>query len=235
MKYGILFVTAGLLFAAYAVVYGGLTFVLLWPAVSFSLVGSAYLGLGVSVFGKRPDGSMSVWSVLLLLPYLAYLWTVWYVLRLIKREPPHHVLVPGILIGRRLLASEFPGGVSLVVDLTCEFPEPVKIRLACEYHLFPILDGSVSATSRLIELAKYIEQHKGTSYIHCAEGHGRTGVVAAVLLLQMQKASSAAQAITMVQDQRPLVRLGARQRRIVEAAENAIKELWHRADSSAQI
>lgn len=214
MKYGILFTILALLFAVHAFVYGGTALVLLWPALSFFLVSFAYFSGSVAVFGKRPDGSMDVRSLFGLLPYLACLWGLWHLLRLLEREPPYHELTPGVLIGRRLLASELPAGVSLVVDLTCEFPEPVAIRSACAYRAFPILDGAAGAG--VVELARHIKQHQGTVYIHCAEGHGRTGMVAAVLLLEMYKASSASQAIARVRQQRPRVRLSPPQRRIVE-------------------
>jgi hypothetical protein len=111
MNYRVLFVIAGFLFAAYAARYRGLALVLLWPSVSFTVVGLAYCGLGVSVFGKRPNGSMSMRSVILLLPYLVYLWTVWYVLRLIKTEPAYNELVPGVLIGRSFASKDGSGGL----------------------------------------------------------------------------------------------------------------------------
>jgi len=108
--------------------HGGWFFLLLWPAISFGLVASAYLGLGPRVFGKRPDGTLSVISIATLLPYFLYLWAVWHVVRLASREPPYNSLPGGVLIGRRLLSRELPSEANVIVDLTCEFSEPQGVR-----------------------------------------------------------------------------------------------------------
>lgn len=63
MKYGVLFSSLALLLALYAFTYFGWLLLLLWPALSFGVVGLAYLTLGHRVFGKRPDGSMSLASI----------------------------------------------------------------------------------------------------------------------------------------------------------------------------
>ena len=73
MKYGVLFSTLALLLAYFALTSRGWYLCLIWPALSFGVVGLGYLALGRRVFGKRPDGSMSLASVALLLPYLLYL------------------------------------------------------------------------------------------------------------------------------------------------------------------
>ena len=108
MKYGVLFSTLSLLLAFYAFTNGGWFLLLAWPAISFGVIGLAYLTLGHRVFGKRPDGSMAPASVTILLPYLLYLWAVWHIIRLVSRESAYNTLVDGVLIGRRLLSAELP-------------------------------------------------------------------------------------------------------------------------------
>ena len=101
MKYGVLFLTLSLLLAFYAFTTGGWFLLLAWPAISFGVIGLAYLTLGHRVFGKRTDGSMAFASVAILLPYLLYLWAVWHIIRLVSREPAYNTLTDGVLIGRR--------------------------------------------------------------------------------------------------------------------------------------
>ena len=72
MKYGVLFLTIGVLFAYYAFLVGSWGWLLLWPALSFSSVALAYLGLGARVFGKRADGTIAPLALLALFPYFLY-------------------------------------------------------------------------------------------------------------------------------------------------------------------
>ena len=67
-----------------------------------------------------------------------------------------------------------------MVDLTTEFDEPKEIRSQKGYYSLPILDGSIPDFDAVCKL------HESTKdkniYIH-AQGHGRTGVVACLLLV----------------------------------------------------
>jgi protein-tyrosine phosphatase len=223
MKFGILFCIMGATLAAYAVFSRGIWLMALWPAASIITIGIGYLLLGPSVFGKQPDGSMSRWSLALLLPYLFFTWGVWHVARLIKREDPYNELVPGVLIGRRLLASELPSDIDMVVDLTSEFPEPRAIRSRSTYLSFPILDGSVPSTDQLASVLEELCKQSSTIYIHCAEGHGRTCLVAAGLLLMKGITVGPDDAIRRVQSCRPLARPSRLQREGLEALHARMK------------
>jgi hypothetical protein len=108
MKYGTLFSLVAGLLVVYALLNAGWCLFFLWPAVSFCIVGGAYFHFGYRVFGKRPDGSMSLLAVAVLLPYLAYLWTIWHVVRLVSSESPINAVSDSVLIGRRLLSREMP-------------------------------------------------------------------------------------------------------------------------------
>ncbi|TWU44827.1 hypothetical protein Poly51_58930 [Rubripirellula tenax] len=52
--------------------------------------------------------------------------------------------------------------------------------------------------------------------IHCAQGHGRTGLVAAAVLIVSGEAQTAADAIAIIQAVRPGVELNKAQRMILE-------------------
>lgn len=218
MKYGVLFSTLSLLLAFYAFASGGWLFLLAWPATSFGVIGLAYLALGYRVFGKRPDGSMTFASVAILLPYLLYLWGVWHIVRLVSREPAHNTLIDGVFIGRRLLAAELPAGIQTVVDLTSEFPEPSALRSVSNYVAAPMLDASVLPPQSMADLACQIATAETPLYIHCAQGHGRTGLVAALFLLARGDADTPDTAIEMIQSSRPLVGLNSVQRASLLAA-----------------
>ena len=220
MKLGTLFILLALAFGFCAVRWQGPAWLLLAVAASFILVGLAYLGLGPRILGKRADGTLTPWSVILLLPYLSCVWGVWRLLRLVRSASPFDDLIPGTIIGRRLFPAEYPPHVEHVLDLTCEFPEFSNVRRTRKYRLFPILDGSVPRLNDLLRLLEELDQLTGTLYIHCAEGHGRTGLVAAAILLSKGAALDADEALRMVRAKRQRVRLNASQQKMLaEVAE----------------
>ncbi|HTU93187.1 MAG TPA: hypothetical protein VMF69_24115, partial [Gemmataceae bacterium] len=134
----------------------GAGWLLMWPSLSFLVVAAAYAGLGPCLLGKRGDGSMALWAVFLLLPYLLLTWSLWYVQRRFSREPCCNEITPGLWIGRRAIAQELPPRIDLVIDLTAEFPEPRRIRSGRPYFCLPILDGSVPPENELRELVERI-------------------------------------------------------------------------------
>ena len=223
MKYGVLFLTLSLLLASYAFTAGGWFLLIAWPALSFGVIGLAYLILGHRVFGKRADGSMAFASVVILLPYLLYLWAVWHIIRLVSREPAYNTLADGILIGRRLLSGELPAGTRTVVDLTSEFPESSALRSVSNYIAAPMLDASVLPPQSLADLAFRIATAETPMYIHCAQGHGRTGLVAALFLLARGDADNPDAVIGMIQSSRPLVGLNGVQRASLLAASKLLQ------------
>src|SRR5947209_17823719 len=58
------------------------------------------------------------------------------------REPCCPEVVPGIWVGRRAYARELPPDITLVVDLTAEFPEPRAVRAGRSYVCLPTLDAT---------------------------------------------------------------------------------------------
>jgi hypothetical protein len=59
MKYGLIFLACGIYFAVTAVAVEGLAWLLLWPALSFVIVGLGYVAVGPGIFGKK--NQMAVW------------------------------------------------------------------------------------------------------------------------------------------------------------------------------
>ncbi len=221
MKYAVFFLacSVGLVFVAFP--WTASSVLVLWVSLALGVVGLGYAGVGPRIFGKRSDGRLRPLNALILAPYLLLLWSVWQLSRTLRREPPFNELVEGIIIGRRLLPSEYPEGIESVVDLTAEFSESSRIRQGRNYRVFPMLDATPSTPAVLEQVVQTIMDLPGDVYIHCAEGHGRTGLVATSLLLARGDARSADEAVALLLERRPLARMNAAQRKAVyEMAES---------------
>ena len=216
MKYGVLFSTTAILLLVTAARNGGWAALSVWPALSFAIVAVGYFFVGPRVYGKSTAGELSWFNSVLLLPYLLCLRFVWHAVQLVKTEPAYDQLTDQIYIGRRLLAREFPANIDHVVDLTCEFDEPRRVR-AVDYHSMQILDGFVPTIQQLQSWVAKVAEFEGTVYIHCAEGHGRTGLFATALLVQLGQYSCTTEALKFVQSRRPRVRLSSRQHKSLAA------------------
>ena len=217
MKYGVLFLVIAVAFGVQAAIWGNFGWLLMWPALSFFLVASAYFGARTDLFGKKRNGTMKWGCVVLLLPYLLLTWVLWHVVRLMAREKCWNEVVPGVYVGRRPLPYELPEDVSLVVDLTAEFIEPRRIRKIGRYLCFPMLDTGIADTAEFRELVRDVSSWPEPVYIHCAQGHGRTGTVAAAVLVAKGAAATAGEAVQMLRSVRPALDLDKRQRKFVEA------------------
>jgi hypothetical protein len=216
----VIYAVAFLVIAAYlagtAVMLGGWAWALLWPAAAFAAVAVGYAGAGPRIFGKLSDGRLRWANLVSLLPFLLFTWGVWHLLRLLSREPVWNELAPGLLLGRRVLSHELPPDVGLVVDLTAEFIEPVGVRTGRTYRSLPILDAGLPDVKRLAEVAREAAAFPGRVYVHCAQGHGRTGLFAAAVLLARGAAKDAGEAIRLVKAARRGVSLKPAQRRALE-------------------
>ena len=228
MKYGSAFAILAMLTAIYAVREGGWYFVLLWPALSFALVSIAYFGAGVFIFGKQPSGTLSIGRSLLLAPFLVYLNFVWHAVRFFSRETAFNRLTDNVFIGRRLLSHERASNFDHIVDLTCEFNEPRALRKS-GYISLPTLDGHYADQETLLQSVARIAELKGTVYIHCAQGHGRTATLAIAYLIQQRISETIDDAVNYVLERRPNAHLGRTQRTMLEAIYGAGNQAVHRS------
>jgi protein-tyrosine phosphatase len=215
MKYGFCFLAVGVLMACQALVHRGWFWLMLWPATSFLVVAAAYLVIGPRILGKRSNGTLPWYSTIVLLPYLLFAWIAWHIIRLINNERPCNEVSPSLVIGRRLRASDLPNEINLVVDLTAEFIEPRGIRRGRDYICVPMLDGAVPSEAALARAVAAADESQGPVYIHCAQGHGRTGLVAAALLLAQGRAADTDEAIQTLKSARPKVHLNRGQMRFL--------------------
>jgi protein-tyrosine phosphatase len=214
MRYSLTLSFLGIIMIAFGAFQRGWFVLAIWLGVNFLALGIAH-GTGAHrVFGKRPDGSLSPWGRLLFLPLLALTGTVWHLARLLTREPAYNAVTENVVVGRRLLSSELPREFDNYVDLTAEFAEPSAIRHRSGYVSFPILDGGAPRPGALRESIDRLRP--GTTFIHCAQGHGRTGLFALAVLLTSGAARNIEDGLQMLQVARPAIRLNGDQRRCIE-------------------
>jgi protein-tyrosine phosphatase len=105
--------------------------------------------------------------------------------------------------------------VSLVVDLTAEFVECRAVRTACRYISAPVLDTGVMDEAAFLALVQEVARWPGPVYIHCAQGHGRTGTFAAAVLLARGHCDTVDAAVAQLRAVRPGLALGQAQLQFV--------------------
>jgi protein-tyrosine phosphatase len=216
MKHSIGYCALGMTLAAAGGWLGGWWLLLLWPAVSYVLIGAAYAGLGPRVCGKRLDGGIAWWAVVVLLPYLATTWAGWHVMRRLTREACCHEVAPGVWVGRRPLPGDVPANASLIIDLTAEFPAARAVRDGRAYLCVPTLDQMAPEETALRAAVEKAARWEGPVYIYCALGHARSALTAGAVLIRRGLAADAEEAVARMRKSRPRIRLQKSQRRLLE-------------------
>lgn len=216
MKYTFIFCTSGTYLSIISLKFGVPGWLLLWLGISLVLVGIAYGLRTPTLLGKQSDGTMAWWAIGLLMPYLFLTWSLWHIQVLISPEECCHEIAPGIWLGRRAFANELPDNISLIVDLTAEFPEPRNAIIGKDYICVPTLDADVPAVMVFQELIDKISAWQGNIYIHCALGHGRSATVAAALLIAKGLADNANQAEAIIKKLRPGIEFTKAQRYLLK-------------------
>jgi hypothetical protein len=217
MIYGVVFLALAVQLVALGALLGGWGLMFLWPGVSFALVALGYLGAGPRVFGKRVDGTRHPIATVLLLPYLVFVYAVWWGVCRLSREPVRHEVVPRLFLGRRVSPRELPAGCELVIDLTCEFEAAPAIRRRTGYAGLPTLDAGIPDLDQFRVVVSRAAACPGVVFVHCAQGHGRSGLFAAAVLVARGLAADPRQAVRMVRAVRPWVRLKPHQMRFLTA------------------
>jgi protein-tyrosine phosphatase len=168
------------------------------------------------MLGKRRNGRIALWAMVLHLPYFALTRSVWHLQRWLSRAEPAHEVAPGIWVGRRPLPRELPAAVTLVVDLTGEFRELPGVRAGRTYICLPTLDAGAPCPPDLRRTVEAAAGWEGSIYVHCALGHGRTGMFAAALLVARGLAPDVPSAMALLRAVRAGIRLNPAQRRCLE-------------------
>ncbi len=208
----IIFLILGALLIYFGITQAG--FLLVWLGISFFITGLGHLWIGPLIYGKNVTGQLPLWSKIIHWPFLLYALFVWHILRYFSKEHPHDQITENIIIGRRLLKTECPTGIINYVDLTAEFIEPKSIVENMNYIALPILDAGIPSIEELnLALNKVTEQ---TTYIHCAQGHGRTAIFTIILLVTTGKTQNFEDAFSLIKKIRPAINLNSTQKKFVQ-------------------
>ncbi|TIP74505.1 MAG: phosphatase PAP2/dual specificity phosphatase family protein [Mesorhizobium sp.] len=165
--------------------------ILLWPALALGIVAFAYAGAGAKVFQKAPDGSVSLASRVLLLPYRlgarvnAWIWT--------RKLPPHVAIADGVFLGRFPTAAE-ADAFGTVIDLAGELERPRGVT--CRWTAVAMVDllpPSQAAQAQAVAAIEAARGH-GTVLVCCALGFQRSAGVVAEWLVATGRSPTPAQA-----------------------------------------
>lgn len=211
----------GLAAAAYGARPWGL--ILLWPAANALLLAVLYACNLPRGLCKRSRGGLSWGAWPAHAPFFLFRHAVAFAQIRFLPEPACQEVAPGLWIARRLRPGEIPQEVPRsfrrIVDLTAEFAEPRAIATEPGWRWIPILDAGVPTASskrKLEALAREWGEAPGPMLIHCAQGHGRSAMAAAWLLVRTGRAASVDAALAQIQSVRPGAKVGRNQRRWLE-------------------
>ncbi|WP_192248867.1 phosphatase PAP2/dual specificity phosphatase family protein [Mesorhizobium caraganae] len=165
--------------------------ILLWPALALAIVAFGYAGAGAKVFQKAADGSVSLASRLLLLPYRlgarvnVWAWT--------RELAPQSEITDSVFFGRFPTADE-ANHFGTVVDLAGELERPRGVT--CRWISYAMLDLVAPPHDRLERAVAAIElaRRRGTVLVCCALGFQRSAAIVADWLVVTGRAHTAAQA-----------------------------------------
>lgn len=226
MKYAIVFtlLAATLLLNAWWSETWWCTVPLAWSGVAFALVALAYLVNAVWLFGKRSDGRVRWLSTIILLPYRLLAELIWWLNTRLSSEAPWHQIDARLVVGRRLAARDgMPPGIVSVLDLTCEFAEAQRLR-SQDYRCLPMLDASHADPRTIARTVREVATKAETVYVHCAQGHGRTGLIAALILVAREPGLSPGDALARLQAIRPGIGLSRSQTQALEKVARILAE-----------
>jgi protein-tyrosine phosphatase/membrane-associated phospholipid phosphatase len=220
-RLGLLYFAAALLLAGLAAALQSWAWLLLWPAVSLSLVAIAYWLAGPSVFQKL-DGRQSWPARALLAPYLLGAWLSY---RFHTRgRPASQEAAPGLFFGRLPRREEsHQWATAAVLDLTAEFSAG-RGKRPFAYLNVPVLDLTVPEPAALRAALDFIEQQISSRpvFVHCALGLSRSAAVVAAWLLRTRRVDEAVDALQNLKNIRPGVTWSAAHVAAISEAANGV-------------
>ena len=199
--------------------------VLGWLAVSGVWVaGAFFLHCPEMLMGKRQTGKVFLTCCITNFPFLVIYWLVWLVRHFLFRHEPINVIV-----GTNLSVSCWPGfhvpldQYDLVIDMTSEMPKWFRTGNAT-YVCLPNLDG--------VPLDRYVlpleVDHDMRILVHCAQGRGRSALMACLILLKLGYAATADEAVQFLKRSRQSVALSRHQRIQIDSLIQ--NDMEHRSD-----
>ncbi|MBI3297280.1 MAG: dual specificity protein phosphatase family protein [Elusimicrobia bacterium] len=143
--------------------------------------------------------------------------------RLFTTEAAADEVVPGLWVGSAPLPGDAARlrarGIDAVLSLTAEFPEMAGLARGT-WARVAMLDGAAPGVEDLSEAAAWAGARRAEGkkvLVHCAQGHGRSALVVAAVLLLEKRAATAELAWELVKRARPGAGLKPDQRAALEA------------------
>ncbi|MER9946578.1 phosphatase PAP2/dual specificity phosphatase family protein [Mesorhizobium sp. M0047] len=173
--------------AALGAFFCAVALLLLWPALALAIVACAYAGAGSKVFQKSADGSITLASRILLLPYRLgaranmWAWT--------RNLAPQVAVADGVFLGRFPTARE-ANSFGTVIDLAAELEKPAGAD--CRWISFPMIDllPPPAAIQQQATSALESARRDGTVLVCCALGFQRSAGVVAEWLVATGRAET---------------------------------------------
>lgn len=181
--------------AALGAFLSAVALILLWPALALAIVAFAYAGAGAKMFQKSADGSITLASRVLLLPYrLGARANIWAWTRDLA---PQVAVADGVFLGRFPAASE-ANSFGTVIDLAAELERPAGTT--CRWISLPMVDLLPPPVMMQQQAAGALEKARrdGTVLVCCALGFQRSAGVVAEWLVATGRAKTPAQAREML-------------------------------------
>ncbi|RWO65219.1 MAG: phosphatase PAP2 family protein [Mesorhizobium sp.] len=181
--------------AALGALFCAVALFLLWPALALAIVAFAYAGAGEKVFQKSADGSITLASRVLLLPYRLgaraniWAWT--------RKLAPQVAIADGVFLGRFPTARE-ASSFGTVIDLAAELKRPAAAD--CRWISFPMVDLLPPPVAIRQQAAGALESARrdSTVLVCCALGFQRSAGVVAEWLVATGRARTPALAREML-------------------------------------
>lgn len=166
--------------------------IMLYFAVGFAFVFSAYITNKPCFLGKKTNGTRHLFSSFLIFPYILIYWLLWILRSNVDRNPAVLIL-PWLYVGRRLSRHEEISNVTCFIDIGSELPAtlPYYAQSNAEvnaYYYFPLLDLepiSLKDAVNFCERIQWIKYHhkEAVIYLQCTMGISRSYAMTACYLV----------------------------------------------------
>ena len=191
-----------------------------WFACVFSIVIVAFILNRPYIFGKDTiTGKINWLRYIVFLPFYFTSHVTWWIVVKRSKEEDYTEIFGKFHIGRYL--STWKGrtlyNTDLLIDMTCEFQEPFSSIGSPTYRCILSMDGNHPVDQNQFELVlEEATQWDGEVYVHCAQGHERSGAFLIALLIRSGSYNTIDEALEKLVSLRPGCRLQENQRKFLE-------------------
>lgn len=183
---------------------------LVWLFFNFLTMSIAYgLNKPWLLLGKKKSGEVNLFLLVLNFPWLLFTWLIFHLQMFLSGENRvDEIGNTAIFIASKPLKGFDFTAYDLVVDLTAEFLKSSSCR-SKQYRCYPNLDAMP-----LMTLYEDVSEFKNKSIlVHCANGHGRSALFVAHLLVDLNIVFSIEDGLKLISLNRPLAILNKEQRK----------------------